>query len=347
MKRERVKQELSQEEFNAKLKKVKFGHIIVFGEKPKNGSRKLAWITFDATKVFLTFRETTRLISYFTRLDRDSETCYVTPIQVWIDLIATCGRENIPNLRGKYGYKEIKYGIRGDSKVKWEIECPGGYHYHNEKLVDTYIENCYGYDINSSYSFAMTKDMPDTRVKPKLNCKVNKGEIGFCRDGSVCLDGWAEFVFPLIKSPFIPFIDKYYPLKVKSAKNRQNKAKYKQILNIPTGYVQRLNPFLRNAIIYYAKEYVKQFIDENTLYVNTDSIISSVERPDIPIHPTELGKFKCDHRGTFMYWAQGCYEWNGEKHNQGIPLYMLNNSGVLKYKFDKEKMEVVLNGPYE
>ena len=159
-----------------------------------------------------------------------------------------------------------------------------------------------------------------------------------------CFEGFAEYIFPLIKSPFKPFIDKYYELKVKYSNDKKKKAKYKQILNIPTGYVQRLNPFLRNAIIYYAKEYVKQYIDENTLYVNTDSIISLTERPDIPLHDTELGKFKCDHRGTFMYWAQGCYEWNGEKHNQGIPQYMLNNDGIMKYRFDEEKMEVVENG---
>lgn len=344
MKINRTSQELSQEDFNLILKKTSKSHFLVIDSKPKYTSRNSAYVKIESKKVSLTFRGPKKIHRYFTRLDSDSDTVYYTPVQVWARLIKICGKDNIPDLRGKYGYKEVSYGTKGDTKVKWDIECPGGYHYHNEKRKNTYIEDCYGYDINSSYSFAMTKDMPDTRVEPRMYGSVSEGEIGFCSDGSVCLEGFAEYIFPLVKSPFIPFVDKYYQLKVKSSKNRQKKAKYKQMLNIPTGYIQRLNPFLRNAIIYYAKEYVKKFIDKNTLYVNTDSIISAVERPDIPLDPIELGKFKCDHRGTFMYWAQGCYEWNGEKHNQGIPLYILNNEGVCKYKFDIDKMEVTLNG---
>ena len=344
MKITHTEQELSQEDFNDMIKNLARTHVVVVAKKTKRSSRTLVYIDVDTKKVHLTYRDNNSIIRYFTRLDCDSDTVYFNPVQVWSELIKICGKENIPDLRGKYGYKAVPYGKNGDTKVKWDITCPGGFHYHDPKRTNIRFDNCYGYDINSSYSFAMTKDMPDTRVQPRLFGIVKKGEIGFCNNGDVCFGGFAEYIFPLIKSPFIPFVDKYYELKVKNAKNKQKKAKYKQMLNIPTGYVQRLNPFLRNAIIYYAKEYVKQYINKDTLYVNTDSIISLTERPDIPLHETELGKFKNDHKGTFMYWAQGCYEWNGEKHNQGIPQYMLNNDGIMKYKFDEEKMEVILNG---
>lgn len=344
MKITRTMQLLSQEDFNSMLKRLSAYHLVVVGKnKPKKSSRTLVSVTYDRTRAYISYRENSKIVRYYTRLDGDCDTQYVTPVQVWSDLIKLCGKKNIPDLRHSFGYEEIEKPHH-ETKIKWCITCPGGYHYHNDKYVGEYLENCYGYDINSSYSFAMTKDMPDTSVEPRFYDSVNKGEIGFMTNGDVCFEGFAEYIFPLIKSPFLPFIDKYYDMKIKSAKNKKKRSKYKQILNIPTGYVQRLNPFLRNAIIYYAKEYVKQYIDDNTLYVNTDSIVSLVPRPDIPLDQVELGKFKLDHQGSFTYWGQGQYEWNGEKHHQGIPLYMLNNKGICKYKFDEKKVEVVLNG---
>lgn len=41
-------------------------------------------------------------------------------------------------------------------------------------------------------------------------------------------------------------------------------------------------------------------MDENTLFSNTDSIVSLVPRPDLKISDN-IGDFKIEHQGDFIY----------------------------------------------
>ena len=167
----------------------------------------------------------------------------------------------------------------------------------NEKYEGT-RNYAIGYDLNSSYSFAMLKDMPDTSKKPKTGF-IKKGEIGFDFEGKPIFEGWSLWVFPLMESPFKKFVNRWYEEK-KNAKTKQQKAKAKGMLNYSVGYLQRVNPFLRSTIIYYANKMIKDLVDENTLYCNTDSLVSLVPRNDLNIG-TNIGEFKVEHEGQFAF----------------------------------------------
>ena len=83
--------------------------------------------------------------------------------------------------------------------------------------------------------------------------------------------------------------------------------------------IQRYNIFIRLGILYNAAEYIKQFQDEDTVYCNTDSIVSLKRRTDLPLG-IELGQFKEEHvNEDFKFIQAGQYQWGSECHYKGIP----------------------------
>lgn len=167
----------------------------------------------------------------------------------------------------------------------------------------------YSYDINSSYSNAMLKDLPDTN-KPYRTGFVNEGEIGFREDGHNNLipifSGFSLWIFPIMKSPYGRFIELWYERK-KDAKTLEQRQKAKDMLNLPIGYFQRTNPFLRATIIYYANEEIRTKINERTLYCNTDSIVS-LDKVEVDIGKN-IGQYKLEHEGLFAFKGFN-YQWD-------------------------------------
>ena len=217
-----------------------------------------------------------------------------------------------------YGYKEV-YDHNGKKHVLWDLRDPGGYNCVKTSKSKKWLV-CYGYDVNSSYSYAMLKPMPDTSVEPRLNSYVREGEIGFYTSGGVTTEigAYAEYIFPLKPSPFVKYVIVYYEKKRK-AKTKEERDKWKAFLNIPTGMLQRHNIFMRLTILYYAREYIKQFIDNDTVYCNVDSIVSLRARDDLPLGD-ELGQFKQEHPGErFKFLTAGIYQWEKTCHYKGIP----------------------------
>ena len=203
-----------------------------------------------------------------------------------------------------------------------------------------------GYDVNSSYSFAMLKDMPDTSVEPRMG-DVKEGEIGFSLDGTPKFKGYSNWIFPLMESPFKRFVEKYYEMK-KNAQTPEEKNKAKGVLNYSVGYLQRVNPFLRSTIIYYANEMIKNLINEDTLYCNTDSLVSLSPRTDIQIG-TNIGDFKVEHTGMFAFKGFN-HQWDNEVSYRGIPKsWFKEDFDILKdeppslgniMEFDRENIEL-------
>lgn len=178
--------------------------------------------------------------------------------------------------------------------------------------------NAYCYDVNSSYSWAMMQPMPDT-TKIKYRCIVGKNEMGFDLDGNIVTEGKpANIVCPLIESPFKLFVLNWFYKKL-IAKDKAAKVNAKAILNFSVGYLQRKNPLLRSAILYYANKHITDFVDQNTICCNTDSIVSLVPRPDLKIG-NDLGEFKLEHKGHFAYigYTQQWYD-EGEIKYRGVP----------------------------
>lgn len=200
--------------------------------------------------------------------------------------------------------------------------------WNNPEYEGIRIENCFSYDINSSYAYAMCQPMPDTTKKPVAK-RVEKGEIGFDLDGSLLHEGqFSMWVFPLTESPFKHFARYYYEKKKKTKGQEHQRAK--DILNLAVGYLQRKNPFLRAAIVGYANERIKSFLDKDSIYCNTDSLVSMKPRPDLKLSD-EMGEFKIEHQGSFAMMGMN-YQWNKENPKyRGVPSkWFIDGYDILK-----------------
>lgn len=243
--------------------------------------------------------------------------------------------------------------------------------YKNEKFAGMRVP-AYSYDINSAFSKQMLEPLPDLTTL-RMDGIVRRGEVGFVsvpnftpgatKELLVPIFGIgkkATYIFKLMPSPYKRFVETWYKRK-KCAKNAQQKAKAKMILNASIGYLQKINPFWRSCIIGRCNEFVQQFIDDNTIYCNTDCIVSSVRRPDIErLVGSNLGDFKFEHDGDLFAWAPESmiYQWNldspiargipkgwfkAKDQLLGRPFDLLKDElpyGLNAYEFDKEKFIV-------
>ena len=252
-----------------------------------------------------------------------------------------------------FGYTVIKINKEKD-KIIWDYKTACGTSYVNEFYSRKPLK-IWSYDVNSSFGYAMLKPMPDTRKEPRYNGIVNNGEIGFYIHGgaTTCLGTPADIIFPLMDSPFKQYVYEYYKKKKEAPKDSVERIIAKYALNIPTGCIQRHNIFLRNAVLYYANQYIMKYIDENTVYCNVDSIYSLVPRPDIPVGD-DIGQFKLEHEcEDFKFIGVGMYQIGNECHYQGLSTILLgdiehpeeakDNKSRLKYKFNRNTERFELN----
>lgn len=224
------------------------------------------------------------------------------------------------------------------------------YTYQNKEYNNQWIDDCYCYDLNSAYGHFLKQDLPDTE-RPLGKGIVGPGEIGFLDSGNIIThtnkqtkqvslrkdmmiveEGeYAEYRFPLIPSRYIKYADNRYNEKF-NAKNKQEKANAKKKIIVTVGGLQNINPFIRITIVNRANNYILSLKDKNTIYCNTDSIVSKVRREDLEIG-TGLGQFKLEHHGRFKYNGMN-YEWeDGSIANRG--------SVTVTQKFDIDKWEIV------
>ena len=225
--------------------------------------------------------------------------------------------------------------------------------------------------MNSAFGWAMKQDMPDTSVKPKRNCIPNENEIGmsltsmgedenyylYIIENAQDYQIECDYVFPKIKSPFIHFVDYYYFLK-STAKNKEERQKYKEILNYSVGFIRRKNPFIHSAILSYARTRMIKLIDKNTIYCNTDSIISAVKRNDLEIG-TNVGQFKIERENKEFAINNSGYQWNYEipvvrgiskkwfKNGFDILVDKIPGKECNKYIYDQENEKIIINEEYE
>ena len=174
---------------------------------------------------------------------------------------------------------------------------------YNRKYEKQLLENCYEYDLNSAYANTLLRKIPDLEnpviAKWPDQIKVNKNEVGFILDDTLSIvnSGYmADIKFKLIDTPqkLKDFLIRWYNRKKNSIGNEKLEAK--AMLNLPIGYCQRYNPFLRSYVVNTCNKVIKDLIDENTLFWNTDAIFSKVRRPELEIG-NEIGQFKeikCD-----------------------------------------------------
>ena len=171
------------------------------------------------------------------------------------------------------------------------------------------------YDLNSAYGAVILNGWIDTS-KMTLNSIVEEGEIGFSADLSEIIEPgeFAIWKFPKVPTPpeLVRFINVYYERK-KKATTLKEKMTAKNMLNHVVGCLQNKNIFLRAYVVASCNKYILDRIDENTLYYNTDCIVSRVRRPDLEENlGPEIGQWKIDHEGLFAY-RDFTYQWDFEK----------------------------------
>lgn len=224
------------------------------------------------------------------------------------------------------------------------------------------------YDENSAYAFAMCQDMPDTREIIGRRRKPKSYEMGFINiedyfpnkqdwtgNPGVALqlvepedDCIADYIFFREISPFESFANRHFQRK-RDSTDPVVKKRSKEMLNFSVGYLQRTNPFLRAAIIGHANKKIQNLIDDNTIYCNTDSIVSAVPRDKLPIG-IQLGQFKVEHEGLFAFRGFN-YQWDLQKPSyRGIPkTWFKDGWDILKdetphfgniYRFNKLEVKI-------
>ena len=187
---------------------------------------------------------------------------------------------------------------------------------YNRKYEKQLLNNCYEYDLNSAYATTLLDKIPDlyhpTFAEWPNKVKVGKNEVGFLLNDDLPLvyNSSADIKFPLIDTPkeLKNFLIKWYNKKKTTTGNAKLEAK--AMLNLPIGYCQRYNPFLRSYVVNSCNEAIENIIDENTLIWNTDAIFSRVRRPELDIG-NEIGQFKEIKCDTLVY-VGNVYQINNE-----------------------------------
>lgn len=196
----------------------------------------------------------------------------------------------------------------------------------NKNEQNKELFNCYEYDINSAYFNTLLSKVPDLD-NPVFNSKVNYGQVGFILEDNLPMiigekgkSFICDVVFNLIQTPdgVRQYYDKWYELK-RNAKDINDKLKAKAFLNLPIGYSQRYNPFLRSYVVNSCNRVINDLISKvgrkNCLIWNTDAIITSVEIDDKLVIGEEIGQFKKIFCEKFKYRG------NNYQINNDIPTY--------------------------
>ena len=283
---------LTIEEFNEKLNYYKERRAFVKEAEELGTTYAIYDIrTVNASFILRDYNENNKLTTYE----------FVTKLDGSLSIDRITGMDAFVQLRKMSDFEVLEDEVQMDSArpILWK----------NEKFENKWVQ-AISYDVNSAYAYAMIQDMPDT-ANPLGPGIVEEGQIGFeMFDAMMKQPGeMAYYRFNLIESPFKHFVEYYYSKK-KTTTDKKEKQKAKDMLNFSVGYLQRKNPFLRARIIELCNERIRSLIDENTIYCNTDSIVSLVERPDLELGD-ELGNFKVEHKGDFAYKGFN-YQWKNE-----------------------------------
>lgn len=190
-------------------------------------------------------------------------------------------------------YTIPRYLTLGSKKADFDIQVKfsaSPYTFINERYNKRRLD-VYYYDLNSAYAFIMlTYRFPDTSTPP-IQKIVEKGEIGFDCDGNLVHPGaYGLYVFKEMESPLKVFASRWF-CKKKNARSEQDKTKAKNVLCYSIGYLQLVNPFLRAFVVNSCNEYIQSLIDDDTIYCNTDCIVSLKERKDLKIGD-DIGEWK-------------------------------------------------------
>lgn len=264
------------------------------------------------------------------------------------------GREDPQTINGGQAYATLKCSWpqipeipEDDTIYEW---CSAGPMIDYNETYEGQRIPAWGYDLNSAYASVMLKGWIDASVPPQQKVIDPETEIGFTFDLEIQRTGNCPFVFKKMETPegVKKWVERYYTKK-KEAKNKIEKLIAKQTLTYAVGMLQKKNPWLRAWIVAGCNEYISSLLDENSLFWNTDSIVSRVPRPDLELGD-DIGQWKLEHEGVVAY-KGNTYQWNNDKPTyRGVPKTWFNGDfDLLKdappknqnlYYFNKKEIQI-------
>ena len=173
---------------------------------------------------------------------------------------------------------------------------------YNKKYENQELTNCYEYDLNSAYFNILLDKVPDL-TKPIYNSRVGKNQVGFLLDDKLTLVDFetkatVDVVFNLIETPegLKEFCKKWYTIKKQASKagDKELKLKAKAFLNLPIGYCQRYNPFLRSYVVHKCNKVIDSLVEKYKdicLFWNTDAIFTIKPVDELTLGE-EIGQWK-------------------------------------------------------
>ena len=198
------------------------------------------------------------------------------------------------------------------------------------KAYDRTEHYCYGYDLNSAYAAVLSDKIPDTYNMRPADF-VCDGEIGFDMKEGLPLvfpGEFADYVFPLIDSPYKEFVREWYEKKKSAPKGSKEKQIAKEVLVISVGLMQNHNPFLRAYVVNMCNKKIKDIIDahpEECCMWNTDAVYSTAPL-DLEIGEN-IGQFKLEYQGMLR---------QVNNNYQKVDEHKTTYRGVCKMLFDED-----------
>lgn len=194
----------------------------------------------------------------------------------------------------------------------------GAVHYANPKYMNKELHNCVCYDRNKAYlATCINLELPLYYLGALFRAP-KKNEIGFNFNGIPIYGPSKTTCKYIFQKGILEGLNKwaYYNIdRLNNASTPEEKKSIKAEINIAIGNlgnkdrVSSNNKAIRNTIVYTMNQYIEKLKDENTLFSNTDSIVSLVPRKDIKISD-KVGDFKIEHEGDFIYINSTKYQWN-------------------------------------
>lgn len=184
----------------------------------------------------------------------------------------------------------------------------------------------YEYDLTQAYAQMLMLPLPITKSM-KTKAKLNAGQIGFVDiDGSLRLitdpsefDDVCDYVFDVMESPYKKWIQTLFN-RCDKAQTKDEKNDIKNIYRYAIGCLRHTNQFWRATIIGRCNNLVKSYMNKDTVYCNTDSLISTTRRLDIESDANF--KWSLKHCGNVFKWQKGKmnYQWDLETPSMKGPL---------------------------
>lgn len=249
-------------------------------------------------------------------------------------------------------HSKVHDSIKEDKKLDSYSSSP--FTYTNVDFNYEHLDNIVCYDTNLTYFYLLSQKFPNTQ-RPLGAGIVKDGEVGFeitdqlikGQDGKIRsklqltrTGRLADFRYSLMESPFKDYIEfklqqlkELEPLRLTDYDlYKKRRAKVKSSINIAVGCLQHHNPIWRAWIVESGNARIKALMDTNTIYSNTDCIVSLLPRPDITISG-KIGDFKIEHQGS-CYIEGFTITWDdGKENRRGFKAHN-------KYRFDEKELKL-------